>query len=636
VKMPSTSHGDSRLLGVVTGIVVVAVLYFAKVVFVPLALALLLSFLLTPVVAIIERVKVPRGIAIFIVIASLVGVVGVVGWKTSQQFVDLTDQIPAYKKALTGKIQSLNGPNSQSLDKASATVRDLEHEISTPSLGSSSSATQSKQSPSATYSVSHPMAVEVVSPTNPLEAFENMLGPLTTAGIILVFTIFMLLDRENLRNRFIRVAGGGRLNAMTQALDEASHRINRYLLLQMLVNMSYGIIIGTGLYFIGIPNASLWGVVATVLRFLPYAGPPMAAAMPILLSLAIFDGWGHALETMGLFLILEIIVSNFIEPLLYGAHVGLSALAVLVAALFWTLLWGLPGLVLSTPLTVFLVVMGRYVPSLAFLNVLLGDEPVLPSHAQYYQRLLAMDENEAKHVLKQYLKEKPLEELYSTVVIPALSLAEQDRYRNELDEDAQTLMYQSIREMVEELGETSVEQSTREEDKPNDPAHSGAPIKSEINQAGVICIPARDDADDVIAFMLAQLLQGRGYKSHNIPIGAISDMLSQIADAKPPIICISALPPFAMSHARELYRRLRSQSSDMRVVICLWDFEGDLQKTACRFKMTVGDSVFSTLAQVLDYVCQELGTTAPAATSRGTASIETVGIIVATTSSDPL
>jgi len=287
----------------------VAVLYFARVVFVPLALALLLSFLLTPIVAIIERVNLPRGIAIFIVAASLAGVVGVVGWKTSQQFVDLTEQIPTYKKALTGKIQSLKGPNSQSLDKASATVRDLEYEISTPSLGSSSSsATQSKQSPSATYSALHPMAVEVVSPTNPLEAFENMLGLLTTAGIILVFTIFMFLDRENLRNRFIRVAGRGRLNAMTQALDEASHRINRYLLLQMLVNMGYGIIIGTGLYFIGIPNASLWGVVATVLRFLPYACPPMAAAMPILLSLAIFDGWRHALETMGLFLILEIIV----------------------------------------------------------------------------------------------------------------------------------------------------------------------------------------------------------------------------------------------------------------------------------------------------------------------------------------
>jgi predicted PurR-regulated permease PerM len=614
MKRTFKSRKDSQLLGIVTGVVIVAALYFAKVVFIPLTLALLLSFLLTPVVAHIERVRLPRGLAIFLVIATLGGAIGFLGWKTSQQFVDLTDQIPTYKKALIGKIQTLKGPNSQSLAKVSETVKDLENEISTPSAGTPSS-TRSRQSQAATNSDSHPMAVEVVSPANPLEAFDSMLGPIASAGIILVFTIFMLLDRENLRDRFLRVAGGGHLTAMTQALDEASRRINRYLLLQMLVNTSYGIIIGTGLYFIGIPNASLWGVAATLLRFLPYAGPPMAAAMPILLSLAIFDGWRHALGTAGLFFILEIIVSNFIEPLLYGAHVGLSALAILVSAIFWTLIWGLPGLVLATPLTVFLVVMGRYVPSLAFLGVMLGDEPVLPPYEQYYQRLLATDQNEAKHVLELYLKEKSLEELYSTVVIPALSLAEQDRYRDELDEDAQALMYQSIREMVEELGELSAEHSPGEEQESSDPGHSGSVMEQEINRAEILCIPARDDADDVVAFMLAQLLEGRGYKTQNVQIGPISEMLAQVADAKPNIVCISALPPFAIGHARELYRRLRLLLPKMRMVICLWHLEGDLHKTAGRLKMAKGDLVFSTLPQVLEYANLELAKKVGAGTS---------------------
>ncbi len=608
------SRKDSQLLGIVTGVAVVAALYFAKVVFIPLTLALLLSFLLTPVVALIERGRLPRGLAIFFVIATLGGAIGFLGWKTSQQFVDLTDQIPTYKKVLIGRIQTLKGPNSQSLAKVSETVKDLENEISTTSAGTPSS-TRSKQSQAATNSDSHPTVVEVVSPANPVDAFESMLGPIATAGIILVFTIFMLLDRENLRDRFVRVAGGGHLTAMTQALDEASRRINRYLLLQMMVNTSYGIIIGAGLYFIGIPNASLWGVAATLLRFLPYAGPPMAAAMPILLSLAIFDGWRHALGTAGLFFILEIIVSNFIEPLLYGAHVGLSALAILVSAIFWTLIWGLPGLVLATPLMVFLVVMGSYVPSLAFLGVMLGDEPVLPPYEQYYHRLLAADQSEAKHILELYLKEKSLEELYSTVVIPALSLAEQDRYRDELDEDAQALIYQSIREMVEELGEPFSEHSAGEEHGSSDPEHSGSAMEQEIDRAEILCIPARDDADDVIAIMLAQLLEGRGYEAQNVPRGPISEVLAQVADAKPSIVCISALPPFAIGHAREVYRRLRLLLPKTRIGICLWQWESDLYKTAGRLKMSKGDLVFSTLPQVLEYANLELAKKLGAGTS---------------------
>src|SRR5208282_4052945 len=326
---------------------------------------------------------------------------GLLGWRSSQQFVDFTDQFPTYKAVLQDKIHFLKGSSSQSFNKASDTVKELETEMGAPDSGPSP-ANQTRKTPAALgSSSSRPLAVAVVPPTNPFQSVENLFGPLATSGVVIIFTIFILAGREDLRNRLIRLASGGRLNLLTQALDEATQRINRYLLLQLAVNSGYGLVIFTALHFIGIPNASLWGVAAAILRFLPYVGPPLAALMPVFLSLAVFPGWGHALATAGLFLVLELIVSNVLEPLLYGAHLGLSPLAILVAAVFWTLIWGFPGLVLSTPLTVCLVVMGRYVPSMSFLNIVLGDGPALPPHAQYYQRLLAADQNEARQVLEQ-------------------------------------------------------------------------------------------------------------------------------------------------------------------------------------------------------------------------------------------
>ena len=599
MKRVYTARENSRLLGVVAAVVVVATLSFARVVFIPLALALLFSLLLTPVISFLERIKLPRVLAIFLVVVGLIGSLGLMAWQTSQQFVELTNQLPTYKKALQDKIYTLKGSGGQRLNKASDTLKELGTELATTAPGSPS-ANEGRQTPAALgSSPSRPMAVEVVPPTNPLQSVENMLGPLATAGLVTIFTIFMLIGREDLRNRFIRLAGGGRLNVMTQALDEATLRINRYLFLQLVVNASYGVVIGTALHFIGIPNASLWGASAAILRFLPYVGPPVAAVMPIVLSLAVFSGWHYVLATAGLFLVLELVVANFIEPLLYGAHLGLSALAILVAAVFWTLIWGLPGLVLSTPLTVCLVVMGRYIPGLRFLHILLGDEPVLSPHAQYYQRLLAADQNEARQVLEQYLKEKSLDELYSSVVIPALGLAEEDRHRNELDEETQNFIFQSTREIVEELGDTAPEQT-----KEAIPEKSSETPQTE-NETGhleVLCIPARDDADDVVAMLLAQLLERQGHWAESIPIGTTSEMLSHVADANPSVVCISALPPFALNHARALYGILRARLPGLHIVICLWHFEGDLQRAARRLKLATSHGLFTMLPQVLHHI----------------------------------
>ena len=595
--MASSKHSrPSRLF---VAIVVIAALYFAKVVFVPLALALLFSLFLAPIVSFLEWLKFPRILAIFLTVIVVLGATGLLGWQTSQQFVNLTQQLPSYKMTLVDKIHSLVGSRNQTLSNASNTVQELAKEVVAVTPGSSLANDAKKSNAPPGSSPSKPMAVQIVSPANPLESVQNLLGPVLTAGVITIFTIFILMGREDLRDRFIRLAAGRRLNVMTQALDDATSRINRYLLLQLSVNVGYGALIAVALDVIGIPNAALWGLSAGILRFLPYVGPPLAALMPILLSLATFNGWGHALATMAVFFTLEVAVSNFLEPYLYGNHVGLSPLAILVAAIFWTLIWGLPGLLLSTPLTVCLVVMGRYIPSLAFLSILLGDEPVLPPHVQFYQRLLANDQNEARQILEEYLKEKPLEELFSSVIIPALSLAEEDRHRDVLDEETQNFIYQSTREITEDLGDNPAESPG--EDNADSRAELSINPSQEADHVDVLCIPARDDADDVVAMLLARLLVRQGQSARSIPIGTTSEMLSEVADIHPGLVCISALPPFAISHAGALYAKLRAQQPKLQIMVCLWHFDGDMQAAANRLNLSKGHALFTTLQQALHH-----------------------------------
>jgi len=595
--MASSKHSrPSRLF---VAIVVIAALYFAKVVFVPLALALLFSLFLAPIVSFLEWLKFPRILAIFLTVIVVLGATGLLGWQTSQQFVNLTQQLPSYKMTLVDKIHSLVGSRNQTLSNASNTVQELAKEVVAVTPGSSLANDAKKSNTPPGSSPSKPMAVQIVSPANPLESVQNLLGPVLTAGVITIFTIFILVGREDLRDRFIRLAAGRRLNVMTQALDDATSRINRYLLLQLSVNVGYGALIAVALDVIGIPNAALWGLSAGILRFLPYVGPPLAALMPILLSLATFNGWGHALATMAVFFTLEVAVSNFLEPYLYGNHVGLSPLAILVAAIFWTLIWGLPGLLLSTPLTVCLVVMGRYIPSLAFLSILLDDEPVLPPHVQFYQRLLANDQNEARQILEEYLKEKPLEELFSSVIIPALSLAEEDRHRDVLDEETQNFIYQSTREITEDLGDNPAESPG--EDNADSRAELSINPSQEADHVDVLCIPARDDADDVVAMLLARLLVRQGQSARSIPIGTTSEMLSEVADIHPGLVCISALPPFAISHAGALYAKLRAQQPKLQIMVCLWHFDGDMQAAANRLNLSKGHALFTTLQQALHH-----------------------------------
>ncbi len=453
----SSAKDISRILTLVVAVVVIAALYFARVMLVPLALAVLFTFVLAPLVSALERIRIPRFIAIFLVVGIAVFGVGVMGWTVGNQLIDVTNQLPSYKTNIKEKIDSIRNPKNRRLDKAADAMKELGKEITDAPPAPNEPSSALKNSGNA-RAAQQPKAVpvQVFQPaSNPLESLNGVITPLGSAAIVVVLTIFMLAGREDLRNRLIGLVGHGHLNLMTQALDDAGSRVSRYLLLQLVINACFGAVIGLGLYFIGIPNSMLWGVVAGLLRFLPYIGSPLSAVLPILLSLAIFPTWTGPVATIGLYLIAEILVGNFLEPLIYGAHTGISSFAILFAAIFWTLIWGPIGLLLSTPLTVCLVVLGRHVPALSFLNIMLGDQPVLSPEAHYYQRLLASDQAEAKEVLEDYLKTNSLQDLYDSVLIPALALAEQDRHHDDLDEITEQFICKSTKELLDELGDKS-------------------------------------------------------------------------------------------------------------------------------------------------------------------------------------
>ena len=600
----------AALLGVVVAVVVVGTLYFARVVLIPFTLAVLITFILTPVAKLLERMHFGRMFSTLIVVVLSFIVVGAVGWTVSQQFAQVMNQLPDYRSNIHAKLEALHLSKSTALNNASDTMNEISKDLAAPPAGSSASGTHSAAAPSR----QRPMQVEVVkSPALPLDSLESVLGIIGTFGIVVVLTFFMLVRRENFRNRLISLGGHRSLHVMTQAIDDATARVSRYLRLQLLVNICYGALIGTCLHFIGIPGALLWGVLVGLLRFLPYIGPPIGGILPLLLSFAIFDGWIKPLETFGLFVVTEILVSNFVEPALYGAYTGLSSMAILLAAIFWTAIWGPIGLVLSTPLTVCVVVIGRHVPRLRFLNVLLGDEPVLTADARYYQRLLAMDHEEAKRVLENFLKKKPLEDLYDSVLIPALSLAERDRHHERLDKVSAEFVISNTRRIIAELFEErrheiheSSPPSREIPAPPNQPNESESraslPARTPIANPKIVVVPARDAADEIVAAMLCQLLARAGYAATCIPLGKPAEMILKSVQSAPDIVCISALPPYAVGHAKSVYAKLCAQLPQTGVLLGVWNYPGDLDRLAARIGLSDDHTLATTLSQALSEI----------------------------------
>lgn len=596
---PSNAASNSKSLVMIAFVLAIAALYFGRELFIPLALALVFSFLLTPFVSLLEKLRLGRVASVLTVLILSFLLVGTITWRVASQLVEITAELPDYKANLDEKINLLRAPNSGTLSKATATVHELNRELAAVP-GQISSAKAQDGDSRTTHSI-HPIPVQVAQPpSNIVQDLRALLGPLAgpaeTAAIVIIFTLFMLVRREDLRNRAIRLAGRGQLNLMTQALDDAGRRLSRYLLLQFVVNAGYGIVFGSALYLIGVPHALLWGVFAGVLRFVPYVGTLIAAALPVALALAVFPGWHHAGLAFAVFVVLELAVANFIEPLLYGAHTGISSLAILVAAVFWTSLWGAVGLILSTPLTVCLIVLGRHVPQLRFLEVLLGDEPVLLPEQCFYQRLLAMDQDEVRAIAEAHLKEHSLQSLYESIILPALKLAEHDHQGEGLDENTRRFMFCSVKELIEDLGDQYGEDRRTLDGETF--TYREQPVA--ITKANVACIPANGEADELVTMMLVQLLQQSGFQARQFRADR-PDVLAELSRDYG-IVCISSISPFAVGEARSLCRSLHAGGSALQIVMGFWSLESNAARQ--RVGPTCSGLVTTTLSDALAQIRQ--------------------------------
>jgi predicted PurR-regulated permease PerM len=613
--------GSQKTFTLILLVVAVAALYFAADVLIPLALAVLLTFTLAPLVARLERLRVPRVPAVLLSVGAAFVVLFTIGWIVAGQMVNLASELPTYQKNIAQRIQDIRAgllpSGTGPFSKVKESIKKLGGEIVEPLDGDAAAdlegvkgQDETKTSPDATKANAppkppqsppaedepKPVLVEVVTPSfSPYSVLGDLLpgalGWLGTAGIVVVFVIFMLLEREDMRNRLIRLIGPDQITVTTQALDDAGRRVSRYLRMQLIINASYGLMLALGLYFIGLPNAVTWGLFAGLLRYLPYVGPWVGAAIGILLSFAFFENWTGPVLTIGLFVTAELFVNNVLEPVLYQSSTGISTIGILAAALFWTWLWGPLGLVLSTPLTVCIAVMGRYVPNLEFLNIMLTDEQVLPPGAHYYQRLLVSDEEESRELVEEYLRDHSPDELFENVLLPALALTEQDAHRGTLDETRREYILENVRDLLEELPEMLPRPAAEEVDQP--PRAGGA----------VIIVPARDLADEVAGLMLQLRLRDRRIEATVLPIKMLfGEILEQITQAKSPMVVISAVPPFAVRHARHLLKRLRHRLDGTRLLAVVWGESKHENRIHARLRTAGADRVVGTLEQAQEFI----------------------------------
>ena len=610
----------------------VAALYFAKEILLPIALAVFLSFLLTPVANRLERWGIPRIPTVIFVVGMAFVVVGVLGWIVTIQVYDLGRQLPSHKDNLIAKVKSIR-PRSETLTRLSETIEDVRKVItddeekndaaverSNTADNSDRTANQSELNSEAEYddgqldeSAAPPeqpaevpelnaedpveslaetvvgrdasdsddeedaVAVQVVP--SPLEQIQNWLGPpLTAAGLVIVIAFFVLLDRENQRNRLIQLFGRSNLLRTTEAIREAGARVGRYLRMLFLINSGYGVAVALGLWLLGVPSAILWGVLGFALRFLPYIGPWISAVLPILVSVATSDGWLQPAMVVGMYLVYELLLNNVAEPLLYGNSIGVSTVGVILSAIFWTWIWGPIGLVLAMPMTVCLVVLAGYVPRLRFITVLLADDPPLTPSERMYQRLVALDEHEPLKMARSHLKSMSLVDFYDEVLIPALVLAERDRHAGLLSEEQEEFVHEATVELIEELGRDAVIASA--DIAAADASAVRAPTddvqpRDDAPKGRVLCIPLRDEADEAAAKILAQLLTAEGFDVAAEGAESLtSELVERVAEYASDLVVISILPPISPRNSRLLWKRLRDRYPSLPIIVGFWNSAG--------------------------------------------------------------
>ena len=576
--------------------VTVLILFFARDLLVLFAFALLLAFLLAPAVSFLEARRAPRVVAVGVTGVLAFTIICGMGYIAARQLLNVARDLPTYHLTIQKKMGSLHFPAEQSLEGAFTAVEDISGDFATNAGKGNSEG----QQPAAQVQPVRIVDTNRGQLQSAVEFLMHLLRPISTFGVVIVFTIYLLMEREDLRRRILLLAGISRIRLMNQALQDAASRISRYLFFQVTVNAAYGALFGVGLFLIGVPNATFWGVFAGLLRMVPYAGTAIGFALPLVVCVAVSSSWGPPLLLVCLFLALELTTTNVVEPWVFRSRTGISSLALLTMAIFWTLLWGWPGLILSTPLTVCIVVLGRHVPRMSFLHALLGADAELSPEALFYERLLAMDQREARTVANRFLAGKPLVELYDSVVIPALGLVEQDRHKGLLDDVCCNFCFLCIGELVAEL--TDYHQKRTE-----DPALF-APLFSVQEDFAVVCISGADQADELTTHMLVQLMERASNQTLYLPASVSDEILDSLALEPNTVIFISALPPFAFSQVRAICQRVRSHMPQNRIVVGLWNRNEDPDPaqdlTVERFGSGRPTAVVNTLAQAVRQVAQ--------------------------------
>jgi predicted PurR-regulated permease PerM len=555
--MNGSAQASRHFFTVLTTIAIIAALRLGQDVLIPLALAVLMTFLLAPLVDRLGRWGMNRQLAVLATVVVAFAIIAGLFYVVFDQLRDLSHQLPQYRRQLAHNVDSLSGMLRGAVGRATKTFEDVADELRKVSPAASTRAI--------------PKVQIIEPPLDGIQAlrqvFGPLVGPISTAAVVVVFVIFMLLRFTDLRDRLIRLMGRSHLRVVTEAIDDAARRVSRYLVMQTLINSWEGLCVAVGLSFIGVPNAILWGVLTGLLRFIPYVGIWIAASMPLLLSFAVFDHWTPPLLTLALFVGVELLSYLVLEPWLYSSGTGISPVALLAAAAFWAWLWGAAGLFLAIPLTVVLVVMGKYIPQLAFLHVLLGDQPVLALHERLYQRLLAGNAEEADEILDSALRQESLGVVCDRIVLPALQLSERDHHHGALREAKRRVVLDHIERWCDEMLHARA------------PRLPGGLPPSEWEAACVLCLPSADRVDEIASRLLALVLAERGLPARAFTrIEARELGMSSAATG----IVISALALDTGAHARHLCRRVRAQFTDCAILVGLWHIADEPERSASR------------------------------------------------------
>lgn len=581
------------------GAIVVGIIYFGQPILMPAALAILLAFALAPLVARLRLIGFGRVPSVVVTVLLAFVVIGALGTYIVTEIGHLAGALPSYETNLSHKIASIrNAAQGNGIFAgASAVLQRLDNDLS------QSSPSKMANQPSSP----RPVVVEVHSDEDtPLHIVKGIVGPLleplATTGIVIIFVVFILLQKEDLRDRFIRLAGSGDLRRATLALDDGASRLSRYLLMQTAVNSCFGIVIGTGLWLIGIPNAGLWGLISAMFRFVPYVGVPVAAVIPSALAFAIDPTWSKMLWTVGFYTSVEFIVGQAIEPFLYSRSIGLSATAIVVAATFWTWVWGPVGLLLSTPLTMCLVVLGRHVDQLRFLDVLLGDRPALALEESLYLRILGGDPDEAAHQAESFLAEHALSTYYDEVAVRALVLAQADAHRGVLDRERRHAIRIAVEGLMQNLSDHS------DDTKPLAPhkhrrAHPHPPSREDWTQASVLCVAGPGPLDDIACLLLADLLGKHGIGARVIPHAeALPVNIEHLERGGIRLIAVCYLEPANFTNARYLVRRLKKHFPEARLLLGFWGFGADDARYLDAVEATGCELIATTLREALERI----------------------------------